>query len=127
MHAVDVDLCVPGCSLQELWFHLPSCFTSDLLLDESYKNYLWTQLQACCTQGDPPPLALFKLPDPRSPPPLSPAEGEEGFEMEYVHPHTYRLVSEEGVRGSCVSYAEREDVTSNILEGGLNLDQVQHR
>ena len=117
---------VTGCSVQELWFHLHSSCSCDLLLDDSYKAYLWSQLLHVCTQRESAPITLFTLPTARPHPPPAPLDGK-WFEADYVHPHTYCMVSEGGVRGSCAHYTEREDVTAYVLDNDFSLEQLQLR
>ena len=91
----------------------------ELVLDEAYKTFLWSQLLGSAIRAVPPSVALFRTPRPRLP---LPQEG-----TVYVYPHGHVEVDENGVRGSCIDFKEREDVTATVLAEKLTLEQVQTR
>ena len=72
-----------------------------------------------------PSVSLFTLPTVRHTAAL--ISDEDGV-SEYFHPFPYRFVtSDDGVRGSCACYSEREDVTAMVVESNMQLPQVQER
>lgn len=107
-----------GCTVQELWVHL-SISSPSFTLDPASKCYIWRQLLHFM-HGEPgTSLALYRVP-PDSRPSVEASE-------EYVHPYLYCFVNQNGVRGSCASFADRVDVTTTILEEQLQLGQVEER
>lgn len=68
-------------------------------------------------------LSLFQLPTSH----LHPQHVLEGREDEHVHPYSYVLITEQGIRGSCACYHDREDVTDQVVDEDLQLKQVQER
>lgn len=68
-----------------------------------------------------PAIILYRVPNARPViiAPLVPGE--------YTHPHPYNFISNGVVRGSCSCYADREDVTEAVLDGNLELQQVEER
>ena len=98
---------------------MPSSYSGELVLDDSYKSYLWQLILSSVAQTTPPVVTMLQTPEPRPPVPV---DGDE-----YVHPYTFAPVEDNGLRGSCVDWNKREDVTSIILQGQLSLEQVQDR
>ena len=71
----------------------------------------------------PPPLAIYRTPN------VVPAsKGAASGNPAPPHPHpSPSLIHDGEVRGLCSCYHEREDVTAAVLEGKLQLEEVEER
>lgn len=107
-----------GCTLQELWGHVS--VSSPYYPLESYtKHFIWRQLLGVMKES-PSSLALYRIPNAR-PKALMPGE-------DFVPTLPYCMVGcGGGVRGSCVDFDDREDVTTAVLGEQLELQQVEER
>ena len=103
-----------GCTLQELWAHI-STSSPSYTLDSYTKPFIWRQL--LCIMKEDTSISLYRLPSAR---PAAASSGD-------THPSSFCMISRGGVRGSCVCFDEREDVTSVVLGELLQLQQVEER
>lgn len=119
-----------GCTIRQLWSHI-SCSSPQYPLDIYTKPFIWKQLLLVMTEeeeeeGEKVPtnkISLYRLPTPR--PPAAPSGSQDYCPL----PCPCAIVGGEGVkvRGSCASYADREDVTTSVLREQLQLEQVEER
>lgn len=121
-HLSPSTLC-PGCTLGELWQFLSVREQPiSLQLDEPCRQYIWGQLLQCT--GPSQLIRFYRLPEPREDKQSlrpSPVAGRE-----YHHPFPYRpVMSKDGrIKGSCATYKQRRDITKEILERNLTLDEA---
>lgn len=101
----------------ELWGFL-SISSPSFTLDSHTKPFIWKQL-LCIMKESPSSFSLHRLPNPR---PLALLSVEE-----YTSSSPLSLISCNGVRGSCATFEEREDVTAIVLEEQPELQQVEDR
>ena len=132
-YSAPILRCLPyfaGCTLEELWKLLserqpPISFK----LDEYIKPLAWKQLLKCAENSNA--VQLYKLPAPREPKRnvFEVTVGSSLRWLEYKHPAPYRPVDDAmtGARGSCASFANRVNVTSEVISKQLDLAGVSER
>lgn len=116
-----------GCTIEELWHLLterqpPIAFK----LDDYIKPLAWKHLLKCAESSNA--IQLFKLPAPREyqQTVFQVTIGSSLQWIEYKHPFPYCSINDPttGVRGSCASYNDRENVTGQIVSEQLDLAKV---
>lgn len=89
----------------------------------------WKQLLKCAENSDA--VQFYKLSAPRETKQtlLQSTIGSSIQWMEYRHPFPYRSINDSttGVRGSCANYANRVNVTSEVVSKKLDLAAVSMR
>ena len=125
----------PGCTLGELWQVIsnrdpPVSFQ----LDNPTKSFIWTQLLRYVEEAKT--MQFFQLAQPREPVQVTDTHsadsknlGDSNYWVEYIHPFPYRPISipEKGIRGSCASFKERSDVTTEILQAQMELNVASEK